>query len=177
MELKLSSLCKMDIDGTVDLTEMVAATHDAPQSASSSATENTQLCWKCQALLNSQYPDEVVYKEKDERIIGEGKTLGRTLKTSKFTKTAQEGCPLCQHLMHIMGASMRDSLHRFRRKGLVYEHALHLKEGNPGCLSMIVTSDNIVDELDGDEIKCFTDLYPISGKFMSKTRTKTFKPF
>jgi len=161
----------MNIDGNADLTEVVAATHDPPQSAPRSVIENTQLCWKCQALLNSQYPDEVVYKEKDER------TLVRTLKTSKFTKTAQEDCPLCQHLLHIMGASMRDSLHRFRRKGLIYEHGLQLNEGNPGCLWMIVTSDNIVDELDGDEIKCFTHLYPISGKFMSKTRTKTYKPF
>ena len=76
-----------------------------------------------------------------------------------------------------MGASMRDSFHRFRGKTLTYEHALHLKEGNPGSLSMIVTSDYITEELNGDEIKCFIDLYPISGKLLSEIRIKTFNKF
>jgi len=167
----------MSIDGNVDFTEVVAANHNALQSASSSATENTHICWKCQALLNSQCPDGVVYKEKDGRTIGEGKTLGRTLKTSKFTEITQKGCPLCQRFMHIMGAPMRDSLHRFGWRDLTYEHALHLKEGSPGRLSMIVTSDSMAEELNGDEIKCPLDLYFISGKFLSKTRIKIFKQF
>ncbi|KAF4627911.1 hypothetical protein G7Y89_g10241 [Cudoniella acicularis] len=125
--------------------------------------ENTTLCWKCQALLNSQYPDGVAYKEQ-EWTGDEGKTLSRTLETSEdLHKTAQDGCLLCQRLLQAMGAPMRDALRRFRQKSLVYEHSIDLKAGQPGTLSMIVTSDKIAEQLvDGDEIKCFLNLFPIS---------------
>lgn len=151
----------MNIDGA----------HDDP-SASSSIMENAQMCWKCQALMNSQCPDGVTYKVRDERATGEGQTLSRTLETSEFLgKTAQEGCPLCQRFMHIMRPSMRDTLHHLKHNGLVYEHSIHLSDGKPGWLSMIVKSDNIAEELSGDEIKCFLELYPNSSKLISATRT------
>ena len=136
----------MSIDGNVDSTGVLAATRNPIHSVPSSVAENTHLCSKCQALLNYRCPDEVLYKEKDGRAIGEGKTLSRTLKTSKFTEITQKECPLCQRFIHIIGASMRDSLHGFKQKDLTYEHALHLKEGSPGNLSMIITPDNMAEE-------------------------------
>lgn len=156
----------MSTTGDVDLLGEVPATHNGSQLASSSATEkeNTQLCWKCQALMSSQCLEGVEYYEEDGLIIGEVKAIGRRLEATTFVETAQEGCPLCQRLLHIMGASKQDSLHRLRQKGLTYEYGLYLKEGRPGYISMTVTSQNIKEELNDNEIKCFMNLYPSSGK-------------
>ena len=71
-----------------------------------SAVENSHLCWKCQAVLNSDCPSKVAYLNTEE--IEVYPRFSRTLQTSSdLHKTAEEGCRLCQYLVGIMVAPMR----------------------------------------------------------------------
>ncbi len=106
---------------------------DAYTISTDSAEANPGFCWKCQALLNSQYPEGIVTTETDE--THRDPELIRKIKTSHpVEETAFEGCPLCLQLLHCLTAPMRTAMRKYQEEsesrsepsGLVFEHYLYL---------------------------------------------------
>lgn len=103
-----------------------------------STEANPGLCWKCQALLNSQYPEGIITTEIDEtRCDPERKTLIRKFKTSHpVEETASEGCLLCLQFLHCLTIPMRSQMQMYRKEResrsepscLVFEHSLYISK-------------------------------------------------
>lgn len=126
--------------------------------------ENSNLCWKCRALVNSPQTEDITHKPLNSSRF-DPSVQSRTLETKEPLKeTARKGCLLCQRLMHYMDDDMREALHNIEDEHVVFTHSLHLSEGKPGFWSFHAKSEKITKDLGGNEIKCFIDLYPKNGK-------------
>jgi hypothetical protein len=148
------------------------------QRASNSLEENSQLCWKCQALLNSRYPEGVVITETNETQREPEKKQIRQIKTLDLVEsTARKGCPLCLQLLHSLSIPMRAVLRQHTETakdslescGLVNEQDLFLSEGHPPSLSLHVVSNEPNPMSKSEEIGCLMQLYPTSGKFWQRS--------
>jgi len=130
------------------------------------------LCWKCQALFNSQYPKSVVVTETNETRREPEKKQIRLIKTSDLVeKSSLEGCPVCLQLLHSLSIPMRAALRRCIETttarpdsySLVNEQDLFLSEGHRPCLSLHVVLNKPTLISESEEIKCLLQLYPASG--------------
>ncbi|KAH6889410.1 heterokaryon incompatibility protein-domain-containing protein [Thelonectria olida] len=139
---------------------------------SASPEEDAGFCWKCQALLNAQYPQSLVVTENDETRREPNKKHMREIRTSDpIEATASGGCLLCLHLLHSLETPSRTVLQRLSGAtegeasslDIEYEHGIFINEGQPPCISLHVRvkSENSIPELEsGSEIKTLIQLFP-----------------
>lgn len=135
--------------------------------------ENCELCWKCQSLLNTQYPKGLVITEINETRQEPDKKQIRRIKTFDSVEvTASNGCILCLHLLHALGISARTALLQLTSANngaspsdIVYEEEIFLSEGNPPSIALRVDPDNLLLGWNsGNEIKSLIQLFPEAGK-------------
>ncbi|KFY29082.1 hypothetical protein V493_02567 [Pseudogymnoascus sp. VKM F-4281 (FW-2241)] len=131
---------------------------------STSAVENCGLCWKCQSLLNTQYPGNLVIAETKE--LDKKKT--RQIKTLDSVEgTASNGCMLCFHLLHALSIPAKAALRQLTSaidgtpSDIVYEEEIYVREGSPPSIALRVDPDNLVLGWNsGNEIKSLIQLFP-----------------
>lgn len=142
-------------------------------SMSTSAMENGELCWKCQSLLNTQYPTGFVITEINETRQEPDKKQIRRIKTFDSVEvTASNGCILCLHLLHALSIPARTALLQLTSANdgaspsdIVYEEEIFLSEGNPPSIALHVDPDNLLLGWNsGNEIKSLIQLFPEAGK-------------
>jgi hypothetical protein len=139
---------------------------------STSVVENGDLCWKCQSLLNTQYPEGLVITEINETRQEPDKKQIRLIKTFDSVEvTASNGCILCLHLLHALGIPARVALCQLTSAidgtspDIVYEEAIFLSEGNPPSIGLHVDPDNLyLGWNSGNEVKSVIQLFPEAGK-------------
>ncbi|KAL3423491.1 heterokaryon incompatibility protein [Phlyctema vagabunda] len=137
---------------------------------STSAMENDGLCWKCQSLLNTQYPEALVTTETDETRQGPEKTQLRRVKTCESVEvTAARGCRLCLNLLHALSIPARAALHRptgavdgtVPTADVEYEEEIYLGDSHAPSIALRVDPDNArLGRNAGDEIKTLMQLFP-----------------
>jgi hypothetical protein len=115
---------------------------------SSSVLENSGLCWKCQGLLNPQYPEPVITVESKETQRGSGQR--RYVRTSDSVEaTASNGCALYLHLLSALEIPARTALAHLKStiagaSTIMYEQAIIISEGNLPCIELNVDPGNSV---------------------------------
>ncbi|EPE26537.1 heterokaryon incompatibility protein [Glarea lozoyensis ATCC 20868] len=132
--------------------------------------ENCGLCWKCQSLLNTQYPKDLVIDNTDEYGDVTDKRIVRILKTRESVEiTASNGCLLCLHILHALGIPARNALHQLTSVNdeasphdIVYEMDIFIgDERDPPSIGLYVDPDNLdLGWNPGSEIRCSLKLYP-----------------
>jgi hypothetical protein len=140
---------------------------------STSVEENPGFCWKCQALLNTQYPEGLIVTETEETRREPNKKQLRTIKTSdSLEATASSGCLLCLHLLHSLSIPRRTCLRRLTgvaegvtlSPDIEYEECVFLSEGHPPSISLHVKPNRPIPELEsGNEIKTLIQFFPEAG--------------
>jgi hypothetical protein len=143
---------------------------------SASALENPGFCWKCQALLNTQYSKSLGIKETEEteETLGEpNKKCTREIRThDPLEATASDGCLLCLHLLHALSLRERATLRRLTDEtkdgasvpDIEYTEMIFLREGHPPGISLDVNPNWSIPELEsGDEIGTLLQLFPEAG--------------
>ncbi|KAF4465900.1 heterokaryon incompatibility [Fusarium albosuccineum] len=132
---------------------------------STSSQENAGFCWKCQALLNTQYPQDLVTTETQETREEPDKRQIREFRTrDPLEATASAGCLLCLHLLHSLSIPQRATLDRMSDTPSIdieYEERIFLSEGHIPSISLDVFPGTSVPELEaGNEIKTLLQLFP-----------------
>jgi hypothetical protein len=140
---------------------------------STSVVENCDLCWKCQSLLNTQYPEGLVTTEINETRQEPDKKQIRVIKTFDSVEvTASNGCILCFRLLHALSIPARAALRQLTSvidgtspSDIVYEEVIFLSKGHPPSIGLRVDPDNLLLGWNsGNEIKSLIQLFPEAGK-------------
>ncbi|PNY26804.1 Uncharacterized protein TCAP_03263 [Tolypocladium capitatum] len=143
------------------------STYDRLMSASSQ--ENPGFCWKCQALLNTQYPQNLVLTETEATREEPNQHIREIRTLDPLEATASDGCLLCLNLLHSLSIPERAALRRLTgategetsSPRIEYQESIFINEGQPPCISLHVNLDRSIPELEsGNEIKTLIQLFP-----------------
>ena len=141
--------------------------------------ENPEFCWKCQALLNSRYPQELITQEFEETAAArirrrpDRKDLQREIATTQLIEdTAADGCPPCSQLLDCLSTHMRTAMRehwemskeKSEHPSFVSKHSLYVDGEQPPFLLMEHDLPLSKVKNAAPEIKAMMQLFPASGQ-------------